>query len=250
MSNQNFVLAKKGNYNTVKLIDFGTSQIVKRGTYAASPTAGTLYYVSPERLFRNRYSFDYDPTKNRIELSKKDLDNNSFIVEEMEGATNKFMIRDHILKIEDKNVTKESVKSLLNKDGPAQKVLVKRKLFNSAADIWSLGVNFFLLTYGNVPFWAKNNQGIYNKIRAGFKAEEKPGVGPWFPESMPRSEAFHDLIEKMLKNNDKDRITVDDALKHEYFTEAETRTEYLHVTEPVASKIQSAETIEIEMITE
>ena len=75
------------------------------------------------------------------------------------------------------------------------------------SDVWSLGVLLFLLSFGYVPFKANDMQILYNKIIIGkYKVDEDHNL----------SDSLIDLIKKMLVVNIKDRIGIDDVIKHSW----------------------------------
>ena len=75
------------------------------------------------------------------------------------------------------------------------------------SDVWSLGVLLFLLSFGYVPFKANDMQVLYNKIIIGkYKIEQDHNL----------SLSLIDLIKKMLVVNLKDRITIDEVVKHNW----------------------------------
>eukprot|EP00466_Bigelowiella_natans_P014586 jgi/Bigna1/67348/fgenesh1_pg.3_\ len=100
--------------------------------------------------------------------------------------------------------------------------------YNTACDMWSMGVIMFLLLYGYPPFHATahkegsaSTKEILRKVLKGFKPEERPGYGAFFPKSIKMSAEAKDLISKLLTKNTKERYTVDEMIAHPWFTKAQ-----------------------------
>jgi serine/threonine protein kinase len=84
------------------------------------------------------------------------------------------------------------------------------KKYAKHADIWALGVTFYGMHFGVLPF------------------PEPPGINlsesiltskPAFPEDCPAD--LRDLLERMLKKNPEERITLRDVVHHSYFASLE-----------------------------
>ncbi|ETO28393.1 hypothetical protein RFI_08748 [Reticulomyxa filosa] len=70
--------------------------------------------------------------------------------------------------------------------------------YDAAADIWSCGIILYFML--------------------------KEGLGPWFPANHVVSQDVKDLIARMLNKHVKDRITVREALDHDWFKSASDKT--------------------------
>jgi calcium-dependent protein kinase len=83
-------------------------------------------------------------------------------------------------------------------------------MYDQKCDIWSCGVIMYLLLCGKFPFSGKSEEEITKKILFGklkFNNTQFQNV----------SETAKDLIEKCLNKDKNKRITVKQALKHEFF---------------------------------
>ena len=76
--------------------------------------------------------------------------------------------------------------------------------YNEKVDIWGIGILIFELVFGYPPFSSNLNTVRFNNI--------KEGKINW-PENL-EDEVLKDLIQKILKVNPKERISLDDIEKH------------------------------------
>ena len=87
---------------------------------------------------------------------------------------------------------------------------VLKNNYNQKCDIWSCGVIMYILLSGKYPFYGSSEEEITKKILLGnydFNDKHFENV----------SEAAKDLIKKCLIHDKNKRISVRDALKHEFF---------------------------------
>lgn len=87
----------------------------------------------------------------------------------------------------------------------APEILSKEKYSGPAADIWSLGVIFYTLICGFLPFDDENESEIHKKI---FAVEYE------VPEFL--SELAIDLLSRIFKSNQPDRITIHQLQNHSF----------------------------------
>jgi cyclin-dependent kinase 12/13 len=127
----------------------------------------------------------------------------------------------------------------------APELLLGETVYGSAIDIWSLGCVFWEVLTGNCLFYGDNEKSVFLKICqiCGNPNEINwPGVSqlPYYKGFMPQKkydnilekeykkynkidETTFDLLKKMICLNPKERITIDEAFKHPYFTTHEPK---------------------------
>ncbi|KAG5030010.1 Calcium-dependent protein kinase 1 [Glycine max] len=84
---------------------------------------------------------------------------------------------------------------------------VLRRSYGPEADIWSAGVILYILLSGVPPFWAENEQGIFDAILRGhidFASDPWPSI----------SSSAKDLVKKMLRADPKERLSAVEVLNH------------------------------------
>lgn len=87
----------------------------------------------------------------------------------------------------------------------APEILKGRGYTGYAIDVWSAGVVLYAMLYGSVPFKGNGIQEMHPYILAGdYKLGEEA------------SETAKDLIRKILNVNEKERITIEGILSHEW----------------------------------
>jgi len=83
-------------------------------------------------------------------------------------------------------------------------------LYNNSVDVWACGVTLYMMLAGQGPFSGKNKQEVFKAIK------EKPLEFKEEIWGQVSSEA-KDLLTKMLDKDLGQRITAENALKHEWF---------------------------------
>ncbi|XP_062213167.1 nuclear pore complex protein NUP1-like [Phragmites australis] len=84
---------------------------------------------------------------------------------------------------------------------------ILKKKYGPEADVWSAGVIIYILLCGVPPFWAENEQGIFEEVLHGkldFQSEPWPSI----------SEGAKDLVRRMLVRDPKKRLTAHEVLRH------------------------------------
>ncbi|KAH7427567.1 hypothetical protein KP509_10G049500 [Ceratopteris richardii] len=79
--------------------------------------------------------------------------------------------------------------------------------YGPEADLWSAGVLLYILLSGVPPFWAESEQDIFHEILEG---KLDLSSDPW-PSI---SHGAKDLVQKMLKKDVKERLTIQQVLSH------------------------------------
>ncbi|GMH24351.1 hypothetical protein Nepgr_026194 [Nepenthes gracilis] len=91
---------------------------------------------------------------------------------------------------------------------------VLRRRYGKEIDIWSAGVILYILLSGVPPFWAETEKGIFDAILQGhidFESKPWPLI----------STSAKDLVQKMLTQDPKRRITASQVLEHPWLREGE-----------------------------
>ncbi|XP_073014284.1 calcium-dependent protein kinase 1-like [Typha latifolia] len=89
---------------------------------------------------------------------------------------------------------------------------VLKRNYGAEADIWSAGVIVYILLSGVPPFWADNEEGIFEAIGLGhvdFSSNPWPSI----------SSVAKDLVKKMLRKDPKERLTAAEILNHPWIRE-------------------------------
>ena len=90
----------------------------------------------------------------------------------------------------------------------APEILLKRG-YDKACDVWSLGVLLYLILQGTPPFFEENIHDLFNAI----ETRELVFIKDISAEAK-------DLIQRMLRKNPNERISIEDALRHKFFKDA------------------------------
>lgn len=89
---------------------------------------------------------------------------------------------------------------------------ILKRQYGAEADIWSAGVILYILLSGVPPFWAENEQGIFDAVLRGhidFSSDPWPSI----------SSGAKELVKKMLRQDPKERLTAVEILNHPWVRE-------------------------------
>lgn len=84
---------------------------------------------------------------------------------------------------------------------------VLKKRYGPESDVWSAGVIIYILLSGVPPFWAENENGIFEEVLKGnldFESDPWPSI----------SSSAKDLVRRMLVRDPKRRLTAHEVLCH------------------------------------
>lgn len=106
--------------------------------------------------------------------------------------------------------------------------VIKGKMYNGSVDLWCIGVIAYILLCGYEPFYDEDEKIMYKKILKGDYQFDSP-----YWDNI--TENAKDLVRKLLKVNVKERLTVDEALRHPWVRGIAAASEHM---EEVQSNIK------------
>ena len=118
------------------------------------------------------------------------------------------------IKLTDFGLSKENIGDHLKTDTfvgtPAylSPEIVSESPYNSSVDMWALGVIYYEMIYGHLPFHDDSLDKLYKMIYVN---------QPKFNSKVPVSDVSIDFIKKLLCKDPEKRITIREAKKHEIF---------------------------------
>ena len=88
--------------------------------------------------------------------------------------------------------------------------ILNNSSYNEKCDLWSCGVIMYSLLCGEPPFYSRNKEKLYEKVKQGSFVFKKKIWGSISFEAK-------DLIRKLLTKNINKRISAEEALQHDWF---------------------------------
>ena len=89
--------------------------------------------------------------------------------------------------------------------------------YNEKCDIWSLGIILYIMLTGIIPYDGENDYEVLKQIRSDSEIFEKP-------EFETVSDDAQDLLRRMLRRNDIERISAKEALRHPWLNKFHWQT--------------------------
>jgi serine/threonine protein kinase len=89
--------------------------------------------------------------------------------------------------------------------------------YNKACDLWSIGCIVFCMLFGYNPFnpdTKLDRDQVFRNILKGFNSEIQKGFGSFFPTHIRVSSSARNFISNLLILDWRNRMTVEEALKH------------------------------------
>ena len=86
--------------------------------------------------------------------------------------------------------------------------VANRELYDSKADVWSLGVIMYRMLLGVYPFHAESKDEIYKRVRIGKFT---------YPSNRNISDDAKEVINAMMTINQNDRLTIKEVLELDFF---------------------------------
>jgi serine/threonine protein kinase len=99
--------------------------------------------------------------------------------------------------------------------------MIKRDFHSFPVDIWAFGIFLFELTYGKTPFESGNSKMTMTRIINCDVNLELDKICEQFidPKDYEYLVKLHDLFKRIFVFDPKQRITIEDCSKHDFFIE-------------------------------
>jgi serine/threonine protein kinase len=94
--------------------------------------------------------------------------------------------------------------------------VLTEKTYDHNCDAWSMGVLAFFSLTGRVPFSGPDRQTVFSRIKTGCYDQASPLLDF-------ASDSAQDFIQRLLIVDPTERMTVEDALKHEWMSASLTQ---------------------------
>ena len=195
------------------------NEIVERGPFNEKYASYVMYQIlSAVNYFHRMHIIHRDLKPENILIVEKNKDNQDKLP---------------VIKISDfgtsKIIEKESLqnKNFGNAFYTAPEVLNNN--YNEKCDIWSCGVIMYILLSGKPPFNGRDDEEIFEKIRAGKYDIKSPPFDKLSPNCL-------NLIENLLKMDPSQRFSAEEALHHVWFQDFKSKELYNKITDRDAIK--------------
>ena len=87
-----------------------------------------------------------------------------------------------------------------------------KKVYTSSIDLWSIGVVFYEMLFGQIPW-----KGFKNIIELSSMMEVNSGEGLIFPPNIKISDSCQDLLKRLINPDPRERLSWEDFFNHEHF---------------------------------
>ncbi|KAG6489065.1 hypothetical protein ZIOFF_050323 [Zingiber officinale] len=196
---ENFLFLNKKEESPLKATDFGLSVFFKPGKL-------TTFSSQLIRLCTPRISVRDTIISQTIALPTMIHPQKQCLCMSITLKSSLLNIVDYLLLEHSLRILREVFKDLV---GSAYYVApeVLRRHYGAEADIWSAGVILYILLCGVPPFWADNEDGIFDAILLGhidFSSDPWPSI----------SSGAKELVKKMLRPDPKERLSAAEILNH------------------------------------
>ncbi|EAS04526.2 Serine/Threonine kinase domain protein (macronuclear) [Tetrahymena thermophila SB210] len=228
--------------NIVELIDF----FIDKNKHSVQLVMEYCEGKSLTKLIQKRHPFSQEEVKyitrtllkslHYIHLKgicHRDLSNNNVI----------FDVNTRKVKLIDFSVSKEyrnKHRKMWTKTGTLQfvapeSIMEENDGYNPKIDIWSIGVIMFSLLTGDLPFIDPNDSelGLIDLI-----IHSEPDYEKYMANNQISPEAYN-LLTKLLEKDPKNRITLRDALQHEWLEEKIERIQVIHNQDKIIKFMKS-----------
>ncbi|GMH92460.1 hypothetical protein TrVE_jg6723 [Triparma verrucosa] len=96
---------------------------------------------------------------------------------------------------------------------------IASKDYDIKADVWSMGLMLFSVALGRYPIEIENQQAAYWELYDRFVTQDEHNLMDCFPKCF--SADFRDFVERCLKKDPEERMTVEEALGHRFLSSGE-----------------------------
>ena len=101
--------------------------------------------------------------------------------------------------------------------------VIKEGKYTEKSDLFSLGVLIYFLYFNKFPFEGETTEEILNNIKKGI------------PNDLTENSDFNDLLKKLLKENEEERISWNDYFNHKFFRINQNYTNFFEIGEKLGA---------------